>query len=39
MKIHSFVSVKHSVTLTMCTVGKSMSKLLILSTEQSVAGI
>lgn len=38
MKIHSFLFVKHSVTLMMRTVGKPVSKLLIPSAEQSVAG-
>lgn len=38
MKIHSFMFVKHSVTLMMRSVGKAMSKLLIPSAEQSVAG-
>lgn len=39
MKIHSFMFVKFSVTLMMHTVGKAMSKLLITSAEQSVAGM
>lgn len=38
MKIHSFMFVKHSVTLMIRPVGKPTSKLLILSAEQSVAG-
>lgn len=35
--MHSFMFVKHSVTLMMHTEGKAMSKLLIPSAEQSVA--
>lgn len=38
MKIHSFLFVKHSVTLMMRTIGKPMSKLLIPSVERSMAG-
>lgn len=38
VKIHTFMFVKHSVTLMMRTVGKPGSKLLILSAEPSVAG-
>lgn len=34
VKIHSFMFVKHSVTLMMHMVGKPMSKLLIPSAEQ-----
>lgn len=37
--MHSFMFVKHSVTLMMRAVGRPMSKLLIPSAEQSVSDI